>query len=367
MSNKAIEYTPSAGKQNQGISKQPKMNCTSNTKSIPSPFSWAKDFELSQEEVDEMADPEWIVPNLIISGHMVLLPAEPNGGKTTIMFHLAGQMANEGYDVFYVNTDISGGDAKPMVKQAKANGFTLMLPDMKVGKNMDSVLYELTEMNNKAQRYDNIIFIFDTLKKMVNVISKGAAKGLFELLRSLSAKGMTIVLLAHTNKYNGDDGLPIYEGTGDMRADVDDLIYLIPQKHDDKSMTVTTMPDKQRGTFEPISFKIGPNRNVSLLDKTIDTVLANKLSAEVKKDEVVITAINQAILNGSFIQKDIITHCSEHDGIGERAIKKALIKYTIDLDERIDAKVNIKIATQLWGKVKGGKNSSVFSIIESDP
>ena len=81
-------------------------------------LDWTQEFELSKEEADAIADPEWIIPNLIISGHIVLIPAEPNGGKTTIMFHLAGQMVSEGYNVFYVNSDISGGDAKPLVALA---------------------------------------------------------------------------------------------------------------------------------------------------------------------------------------------------------------------------------------------------------
>ena len=45
------------------------------------------------------------------------------------------------------------------------------------------------------------------------------------------------------------NGKPIYEGTGDLRSDVDELIYFIPEKHEDGSMTVSTDPDKTRGKF----------------------------------------------------------------------------------------------------------------------
>lgn len=327
-------------------------------------LDWTSEFELSKAEADAIAEPEWIIPNLIISGHIVLIPAEPNGGKTTIMFHLAGQMVKEGFDVFYVNTDISGGDAKPMVAQAKSNGFALLLPDMKVCMNMDSVLLELIEMANVDMRYDNVVFIFDTLKKMVNVISKSAAKSLFELLRSLSAKGMTIILLAHTNKYKDDEGNPIYEGTGDMRADVDELIYLIPQRHDDKSMIVTTKPDKVRGAFEPITFNIDPSRNVTLLDQSIDTTQANQVAEELKKDQAIIDSINHAISDGSINQKDIVDHCSEHAAIGERIIKKVLIRYSINGDEPATSDANMQIITHVWSKTKGNRNSFIFSILE---
>lgn len=327
-------------------------------------MDWASEYELSKAEADAIAAPEWIVENLIISGHVVLIPAEPNGGKTTIMFHLSGEMVKQGFDVYYVNADISGGDAKPMVDLAKTKGFTLMLPDMKAGKSMDTVLENLINMTNDDKRYDNVVFIFDTLKKMLNVISKNAAKRFFELFRTLSAKGMTIVLLAHTNKYKDDEGNPIYEGTGDMRSDVDELIYLIPQRHDDKSMTVTTNPDKKRGVFKVISFNIDPNRNVTLLDEPVNTIQANQVANELKKDQVIIDAINQAILDGSTIQKDIITYCLQNTVIGERAIRKTLIKYTVDADLPATSDQNMGITTKLWSKARGGKNSSIFSIIE---
>ena len=327
-------------------------------------MDWASEYELSIAEAEAIAAPEWIIKNLVISGHIILIPAEPNGGKTTIMFHLSEQMVKEGYDVYYVNADISGGDAKPMVDLAKKKGFTLMLPDLKVDKSMDTVLLKLIDMSNDGNRYDNVVFIFDTLKKMLNVISKSSAKAFFELFRKLSAKGMTIILLAHTNKYKDDEGNPVYEGTGDLRADVDELIYLIPHRHDDKSMTVTTKPDKQRGSFEAISFNIDPKRNVTLLNEPVNTIQANQVASDLKKDQVAIDAINQAILNGSTIQKDIISYSLEHSAIGERAIRKTLIKYTVDSDLPATSDQNMKVINQIWSKAKGGKNSLTFSIIE---
>ena len=353
-----------ACKQKQSTTKELQNNCTNNTQPMPACFDWVHEYVLSKDEANAIADPEWIIPNLVISGHLVLIPAEPNGGKTTIMFHLAGQMAKKGYEVFYVNTDISGGDAKSMVEQAETNHFILMLPDMKASKSMNTVISKLTEMSETGSTYNDVVFIFDTLKKMVNVISKSAAKNLFQLLRKLSAKGMTVVLLAHTNKYTDKEGLPIYEGTGDMRADVDDLIYLIPQKHDDGSMTVTTMPNKQRGAFIPISFNIDPNRDVTLLNEVVDTLTAKKIEAERKDDEVTINSITQAILAGNTIQKDIISYCNESAAIGERAIKRVLIKYSLNIDEEITLEANVIAASFIWNKTRGGKNSYKFSLIE---
>ena len=366
MNNAKTKDAPSATKLNKGISNNNHDKYSKNTKVTSKHFGWASEYELTKYEADQIADPTWIIKDLIISGHIVLIPAEPNGGKTTIMFDQAGEMTKKGYEVFYVNADISGGDAKPMVKQAKANGFTLMLPDMKLNMSINTVFKKLDEISKTEDRYDNVVFIFDTLKKIIDVIIKSQAKKLFMLLRKLSAKGMTIVLLAHTNKYKDDEGAPIYEGTGDMRSDVDDLIYLIPQKHDDGSMIVTTKPDKQRGSFKPISFNISKNREVTRLDEPVDTISSNKIQEDLNRDKPIINAINSVLSVGSTNQKEIILLCSERDGIGERAVKKVLSNYSYSQSE---SKKNEERSDEikLWLKERGDKNSYNYSIPTDEP
>ena len=294
-------------------------------------LDWVDDCILSQKEVNDIATPEWIVFNLVISGHIILIPAEPNGGKTAVFFYLAGRMRKKGFQVFYVNADISGGDAKPLYEEAKRNDFKLLLPDMREGQSMDTVLEKLRIMSEDANRYDDVIFIFDTLKKILDVIQKSAAKKFFKIFRRLSGKGMTIILLAHTNKYKDEKtGMPMYEGTGDLRSDVDELIYLLPEKHDDGSMTVTTYPDKTRGDFKPITFKIDSKREVSMAEKPVDTLKMNQVTEELKTDEPTIEAIRESIESGCQNQKDIVESCKDLN-IGERIVKSILNKYCLHL------------------------------------
>ena len=321
------------------------------TNNLANSFDWTKEYVVSESEANEIADPTWIIPNLIISSHIVLIPAEPNAGKTTIFFELSGEMVKKGHEVFYVNSDISGGDAKPMIADAKAKGFTLMLPDLKTGLSMNTVINQLEEMSEADVRYDNKVFIFDTLKKIINMMVKEHAKNLFKILRKLAAKGMTIILLAHTNKYCDNEGNPIYEGVGDMRSDTDELIYLIPQKHDDGTMTITTKPDKVRGAFKPISFKIDSSRQVAQLFKPVDTKQANIVSAKKKIDEPIIDSIQKAIKSGCTTQKDIIKYCDSEDSFSERTVKKVLIEYANETDY------------QIWTRKKGSKNSYSFELI----
>lgn len=309
-----------------------------------SPLDWTKEFVVSDEEVAKLKRSEWIIPNLVIRGHMVIVAAEPNGGKTTIFSHLAGEMVDAGYRVFYVNADISGSDAAEFIETAKEGGWTALLPDLIPGMSMADVVDRLTTMNESGEDLSDAVFIFDTLKKMTDVINKTSIKKLLKLMRSLTGKGMTIVLLGHTNKYRDADGKPIFEGTGDVRSDTDELIYLIPQKHEDGSMTVSTAPDKKRGDFTPITFQISAARIVSRGSEYVDTVALRLEAKQWEEDATVVQAILEAMDAGAIKQTEILKHCKEMN-INRRAVERTLARYASG-------------RRQQWRKERGFENNS---------
>lgn len=314
---------------------------------------WAIGLTMTPEEANEISNPEWIYENLIIQGHLIAIPAEPNGGKTTILFQLAGDMVKKGYDVIYINADISGSDAKLMVKQANDTGVQLLLPDFK-GASMLKIVDQLIEFNDDETDFSGYIFIFDTLKKMTDVIQKQKAKKLYALLRSMTAKGATIILLAHTNKYKDNDGNPVFEGTGDLRSDVDELIYLIPDKKPDGSMVVSTKPDKVRGAFEPISFEISATREVRQLGQFVDTAQLSKDKAQLEKDASVIELISEALIDGKPTQSEILKHCNPY-GVGRRACEIVLKRYRCG-------------SNQLWKRERAfQKNAWNYELIHKQP
>ncbi len=308
---------------------------------------WSDSFVVSDEELEKMADPDWVYPNLIIQGHILVVVAPPNGGKTTLMLWVAGQIADD-YEVFYVNADVSGSDAKAMAQTARAGGFKMMFPDMKVGRSMADVVHYLEEMNRKAGDYSNRVYIFDTLKKMTDVINKSRTNRLFETLRGLSAKGATIVLLAHTNKYAADDGKQIFEGTGDVRADADEMIYLEAQKHSDRSMTLSTVLEKVRGEFEPLTFDITRDRRVTHT-KYRDIKKENDLRKQRKKDEEVIEMITEALSNESMNQQGVVNHCRDA-GFSASRVRGVLRRYSKGPDT-------------IWSATKGEKNSWNYRLV----
>ena len=308
--------------------------------------AFMQDMTLSEEEAEEIGDPAWEVDNVIIRGHLSVICAEPNGGKTTIFLHLAGEMAARGSKVCYINADIGGADAKSMRAEAAAMGITLALPDFK-GSSMNAVVKELEKLRAGGGDLTRRVLIFDTLKKMTEVIDKSKAKILYSLLRGLTAQGATVVLLAHTNKYKDGDGMPVYEGTGDLRADVDELIYLIPQKHPDGSMTVSTKPDKVRGAFQPVTFKISADRKVTRVNEYVDTLQQNVAAKLRAQDEDVIAVITDAIISGENNKAKIIACCKAY-AITKRSVDAVLKRYV----------------GKYWRVTGGVKNTSIYSLIE---
>lgn len=317
----------------------------------PDPFGWTETFTLSDTQIQELKKPDWIIRNLVIRGHLIIVVGEPNAGKTAIFAHLAGEMVSAGYRVYYVNADISGSDAAEFVKQSRDGGWAAMLPDLQSGLSVRSVLDNLKAMNESGQDLSGAVFIFDTLKKMTDVISKPQVKELLRLFRSLTGKGMTVILLGHTNKYRDKDGRPIYEGTGDIRSDADELIYLIPKKNADGSLTVSTEPDKKRGDHKPITFEINPERRVRLSDSYVDTAGARKAQAEFWRNKESIDTVRDVIAHGKVIQKDIIDECRQR-GFGAPTARKILTRYSREPYKQ-------------WDKIKRPEenNAWVFSLI----
>lgn len=291
---------------------------------------WWEKYTVDDEDIEAIQNAEFVIPELVVRGHLIAVVAEPNGGKTTIFAHLAGEMTQAGYEVTYVNADISAADAKGMFEQARQNGYRLLLPDMKPGLSMADVVRDLEALNASGRDLSNQIMIFDTLKKMVDVINKAEAKRLYQTLRGLTAKGATIIVLAHTNKYKGEDGKPIFEGTGDLRADVDELIYLDPEKRQDGSMLVSTRVDKCRARgLEAVTFEIAPDRSVKRLGEYVDIHGLRKRGQEKARYASDIEAIREAIRAGNHQQGEIAKYCSEL-GVGKNKCHRVLREFDGD-------------------------------------
>ncbi|HEX7115425.1 MAG TPA: AAA family ATPase [Steroidobacter sp.] len=294
------------------------------------PFSFLERYKMTDEEAQAIADPTWIEPGLIPEGHVVAIVAKPNGGKTTIMFHLACQWAREGRSVVFVHADTNPSDAKRMLEIAHSHGLHYLTPDMKVGMSMRNVVEDLKKLADSDVDLSGQVWLFDTLKKMTNVIQKESLRQILMMMRKLSARGMTCILLAHTNKYKNQDGEYQYEGTGDLEADVDELIYFEPQENLDGSLTVSTRCTKRRAEITPTTWTIHRNRTVTRLADYVDVAAEAARKAQMDEDQPTIEAITDALSTGPKKQTEVIAHCRDMR-FTEKRVRTVLRRYSGEL------------------------------------
>mgnify|MGYP005636085375 CR=1 FL=1 len=274
---------------------------------------------LTKEEIDQFAEPTWLVDNLVIKGHLSAFPAPANGGKTLLFMELARELASENL-VVYINMDISGVGSRRHWKQAEESGIHWVTPDLK-GSNINKLMSDLYA--SPLEDLKNTVIIIDTLKKLTDMIDKRKSKGLYKSLRRLTSKGATVICLCHTNKYKDADGNAIYEGTGDLRSDVDNMIYLEPFHEGTKLRSLSTRPDKVRGAFEPITFEFDDNRRMKVADEFIDT---NTL-IQAAKDQEGIDEVNAAIKAGCLRQNELVKYVGETYGRNRKRVLRILTNY----------------------------------------
>lgn len=293
--------------------------------------SFMSKFKMTQAQADAISDPTWVEPGLFVDGHIIAVVSKPNGGKTTVLFHLACQWAHDtDRTVVFVHADTNPSDAKRMLQIAQRHGVNYLTPDLMLGQSMRDVVEDLKNLAASEADLRGHVWLFDTLKKMTNVIQKEGLRNLLALLRKLCMKGMTCILLAHTNKYKNADGEYQYEGTGDLEADVDELIYFEPQESADGSLIVSTRCAKRRAQIELVTWDIHPDRTVSQRDEYVDVAAQAKRAAQREKDSPVIEAISEALSTSPRKQTELIEHCRQYRQT-EKRVRAVLREYSGEL------------------------------------
>jgi hypothetical protein len=250
--------------------------------------------KVTNEIAKKIGEEKFVFRHLFPHAQSTILVGEGNAGKTTFMVYVAAQMAKEGFQVLYVNADASASQLKDYYHHAEDNNYSLINPDLTNGST-ETVVAELINISKSEHDLSNVVIILDTLKKFVDLMSKTQARNFFKILRALTAKSVTVISLAHSNKYKDTDGLPIYEGTADVRNDNDNLIYLVGIKNEDGTKTVSTKKDKERAAIEDVSFTINRDREILMLKNFVDTSKVNRDKLNIEKDQEVIAFISSNI------------------------------------------------------------------------
>lgn len=293
---------------------------------ISGPFdinAYFNDLALEKEDVSKMSEAEFLIQDVIVRGHCAVYIAPGNGGKTTLFVHFCEQLAAMGMTVLYVNVDGSPGDLKRHYEHASRHKYTVIAPDAKDGKSTDDVLFKLKSLAQSTHQLDNVVIVIDTLKKFVDVIQKSASKDFYRLLRTLTVRGATICLLGHANKYKDENGRHVFEGTADLRNDLDELIYLENvELENPRRLQITTDPDKVRADFKPRSFVIHLDEDRRVED------CKEAVTIQSPDSMTIIGLLKSAINEGNTSQKDIVSFVVERTHHGHKKVKQVLHENT---------------------------------------
>lgn len=291
--------------------------------------SWerlAKMLTVTKEQVADMESAVSLWNDLIFLGQFNVWVAKPNGGKTSIAIQAAGDIARDGYKVCYFNLDASGGDLRYYQNHAEAHGYRLIAP-MAEGTTEQDCVKLLDDMACDTD-LSNVVVFLDTLKQFTEVIHKGISKQFYRKLRRLTLRGCTVLALGHTNKSDDHNGRPIFEGTGDLKSDCDNLIYLIPTKDEQRGITlISTEIEKERALIIRRSFEIDEDRNVTLRDDFIDAQVIERNRKFEAKNEPLISFIQEQLRVRERSQSELVRLCKEADMGSQRAVQAVLARF----------------------------------------
>ena len=192
-----------------------------------SPWEELKKGALTNADVERMESTELLTP-LIARGACTIFCSPAQGGKTATLMVQASEMAKLDFEVVYILADEGQGRIKDKFRPyAEKHGFCLTVPHIKEPDHRKT-----KEILNKMAHQDNdlskMVCILDTLTKFISVNDSREVRSFTDICRKLTGRGMTVILVHHTNKYGDDEDNLVYKGLSDLRDNVDNLILLKP-------------------------------------------------------------------------------------------------------------------------------------------
>jgi AAA domain len=328
---------------------------------IDNPTGWMEDFMLSQDEIDEMLDAEFLVPDMVIRGQINVIAGKAGCGKTTILNEEIIVVARRGFDVLYVNMDCGAADVKYWRLKANEAGFKLITPHFQGGGGIDAWLARTEQMVSADVDLSSVVIVIDTLKKITDLMSKSKAKKTMSMLRALTAKQCTVVAAAHCNKHRTPDGKLVFEGVGDIENDCDNLVYLEGGEKDELGTKIVTVEpsDKVRGLFNKRSWQLKEDRSVISLDVVVDVAAKREVETQMEKDATAIDVIKEGISENKHKRVELFQYAKDR-GISKREFDRVIMRYCRG---KTDAKT-----TPLWRDEKQATdNASYYILLKSAP
>jgi hypothetical protein len=285
-------------------------------------------FIVTEDKVKDMQDTRMIWRDLIALSHLSVWAAPGNGGKTTIARFAAAELAAAGFDVMFFQEDASAGDLPALAEHAAKHGYKLLNSTLANRTPADQIVLLRALVHEKTDLSGHVMF-FDTLKKYLDLMNKAGARDFFALLRGLTICGATVILLGHTNKNRGQDGKLIFEGVGDVRNDVDELIYIESSDKDGMGIVTMTMrPDKVRCVVKETTFRLDTRTmEVKPLPHVVDVEALRRHAEQMREDAEAIQAVTHVLRVGGMPKFKLIEEVAAQSGIGVRTVRNVVNRY----------------------------------------
>ena len=302
------------------------------------PMAQFERYVVTDEQVSELQETRLIWRHLIAHGHVAVWSAPANGGKTTIARMAAAELAADGWSVWYFQEDASAGDLPALQRHAKEHGYRMLTASFTNASPQDQ-FEQLEGLAHTDCDLSKFVMYFDTMKKYIDLMSKRGAREFFQIMRALTQRGATIVLLGHTNKHRTPDGQLIFEGVGDVRNDVDELIYIDATDKDSDGVRILTMdPDKVRCMAQRCSFRLDTaTMKIEAMDRIVDAAAVRARAAQMVEDDDAIRAIRNALMDGGMKLMALASEAAKESGISERTIRKIIDRYSSQDPKDADA------------------------------
>lgn len=309
-----------------------------------------------------------LLGNIALQGQFTAIYAAPNAGKTLIVLHLLIEAITQGginsAKVYYINVDDDSNGLLTKLRIAEEYGFHMLAEGYRdfTAAGFLTLMREMIEFDQAR----GVVIIFDTLKKVVDLMSKERSSAFTRVARQFVLKGGTLVGLAHTNKNPGADGKPIFSGTSDLRDDADCAYTArpLPIEASGSEKAVVFENIKRRGNvaFEAAySYTVEPNASYHELLASVRSVdplqLPTLIAAETaRNDEDVIATALECIAAGVNTKMRLAETVAQRAGVSKRRAVRVIEKYT-----------GAARTLHRWNFVVGERGAKVFRILDATP
>ena len=227
-----------------------------------------------------LANEREVISGMITTGTVTLVYAPSGAGKTVwVLGNLFKSIRNnliKGSDVIYFNEDDGARGIVQKAEMGMKHGMamiTLANSQDPALRNANDALRMLSLIQQEGEA-DGKIIICDTLKKFASVLNKGEVADILHVFRDFAAAGGTVILLGHCNKHRSLDGRLIYEGVGDLKADVDNMVGLDPLNDkfaDHQELLVINEKDRSQISFSG-GFRYKQTKETVGYEESVDSV-----------------------------------------------------------------------------------------------